>query len=692
MIYIVPSLTMLRHNPLVLFFGVLLLLCQLLMPVDAVAAVTASGYSIVLASAPGKNLKWEPQESHLFDGYTLYVEQTTIKGSPWERLCLGFFSPRKDASSILKEVQQIYPGAWVQKVSTKNILTTIHSPTGPVDIANTLPAIIPKQEKAVTGNTSSLTEKQLDSLMQRATIDFKNKKYSSSIRYLNALLAAGEHKYSREALELLGLARQRKGQRTHAINTYEEYLTLYPDAEGSDRVRQRLAGLLTATKGPREKIRMSTTEERDEVTTYGSLSQFYQSNKTSLDDIGTISTLSQLITFFDLTTLHRTTKFDHRYQFTSDHVYDFIDSDDDSELRFIEAYYEFSYRKTGSSGQFGRQRLQIGGILKRFDGLSVGYQFNPDVRLNVIGGFPVDIDNKTSINKHKTFYGFTFETGTFLDHWSMNLFYFDQENDGLTDRNSIGTEVRFRDSRKLLYGLVDYDLFYEEVNILQLNASMVFDRGRTVYMNAYIRKSPLLTTDNALIGREEQSIDELKKVLNLEQIYQLARDRTANSETVTVGGSQPVSKKFQVTADITFAHIDATVASGGVSATPDTGTDYFFSTQLVGNNLWMKYDTGVLGLRYFDTDSSSTISLIANTRFPITRQWRINPRLQLDTRKLNDGPSQQKIRALFRTDYRYLNNVRFDFELGYDEVSGEDASHLLGNNDLFFTLGYRWDF
>ena len=544
----------------------------------------------------------------------------------------------------------------------------------------------------MTGNASSLTEKQLDSLMQRAKTDFKNKKYNSSIRYFNALIASGENKYSQESLELLGLSRQRKGQKAHAVDSYEKYLLLYPEAEGSDRVRQRLAGLLTASKAPRQKIRMSTTEEKDEVTIYGSLSQFYQSNRTSIDDVGAISTLSQLITFFDLTTLHGTTKFDHRYQITSDHVYDFIDSDDDSEFRFIEAYYEFNYRKTGSSGRFGRQRLLIGGLLKRFDGLSAGYQFNPGMRLNVLGGFPVDIDNKSSINKHKTFYGFTFETGTFLDHWSMNLFYFDQDNDGLTDRNSIGTEVRFRDGGKLLYGLVDYDLFYEEINILQLNTNIVFDHGRTAYMNAFLRKSPLLSTDNALIGREEQSIEELEKVLNHEQIYQLARDRTANSETVTVGGSQSLSEKFQVTADVTFAHVDATVASGGVLATPDTGTDYFFSTQLVANNFWMKSGTGVLGVRYYDTDLSSTISLIANTRFPVTRNWRINPRLQFDSRKLNDGQSQQKLRALFRTDYRYLNDVRFDFEVGYDEASGESTGQLLGSNDLFFTLGYRWDF
>jgi tetratricopeptide (TPR) repeat protein len=687
----ISPLIMLRHNSLVFFSGTLLLLCLLLTSAGVDAAVTASGYSIVLASAPGKNLKWEPRESRLFDDYTIYVEQTTIKDSPWERLCLGFFSPRKEATAILKEVQQVYPGAWVQQVSTKNILSTIHSPTGPDTTAGVLSSTIPKG-KAVTGKASSLTDKQLDSLMQRATSDFKSKKYSSSVRYLNALLAAGEHKYSQEALELLGLARQRKGQRTHAVNTYEQYLTLYPDAEGADRVRQRLAGILTASNAPRQKIRMSTAEEDNEITTYGSLSQFYQSNTTSIDDAGTITTLSQLITFFDLATLQRTVKFDHRYQFTADHVYDFIDSDDDSEFRFIEAYYEFNYRKTGSSGRLGRQRLQIGGILKRFDGLTVGYQFNPNMRVNVLGGFPVDIDNKTSINKHKNFYGFTFETGTFLDHWSMNLFYFDQKNDGLTDRNSIGTEVRFRDSSKLLYGLVDYDLFYDEINILQLNTNIVFDRGRTVFLNVLLRKQPLLATDNALIGRDEQSIDELKEVLNIEQIYQLARDRTANSETVTVGGSQPVSEKFQVTADITFTHVDATVASGGVLATPDTGTDYYFSTQLVGNNLWMKYDTGVLGIRYYDTELSDTISFIANTRFPITRHWRINPRLQFDMRDSNDGHSQQKLRALFRTDYRYLNNVRFDFEVGYDQASGDNVGQLLGSNDLFFTLGYRWDF
>lgn len=240
--------------------------------------------------------------------------------------------------------------------------------------------------------------------------------------------------------------------------------------------------------------------------------------------------------------------------------------------------------------------------------------------------------------------------------------------------------------------MIDYDLTFKEVNILQLNANLLFDRGRAAYMNAFLRKTPVLATSNALIGRPESSIEELMETLNIEQIYQLARDRTANSATITFGGSQPISEKFQANADITFSKVGGTEASGGVPATPSTGTDYFFSTQIVGNNLILKRDTGVLGFRYLDTQLSDTYSLIANTRIPVSRNWRINPRLQFDIRKSSDGRTQNKIRALVRTDYRYLNKVRFDFEVGFDDTSEEMNGQSLGTNNLFFLLGYRWDF
>jgi maltoporin len=106
----------------------------------------------------------------------------------------------------------------------------------------------------------------------------------------------------------------------------------------------------------------------------------------------------------------------------------------------------------------------------------------------------------------------------------------------------------------------------------------------------------------------------------------------------------------------------------------------------------MEHDTGVFGIRYYSTEPSDTISFIVNTRFPITRLWRINPRLQYDIRKFNDDHSQEKLRALVRTDYQYLKKVRFDVEIGYDATNEENNGVSLGNNNLFFMLGYRWDF
>ena len=100
----------------------------------------------------------------------------------------------------------------------------------------------------------------------------------------------------------------------------------------------------------------------------------------------------------------------------------------------------------------------------------------------------------------------------------------------------------------------------------------------------------------------------------------------------------------------------------------------------------------MLGIRYLDSRLSNTWAFIANTRIPISRDWRLNPRLQYDIRKLTDGRSQDKLRLLVRTDYRYLNKIRFDLELGYENTSDELNGQSLGTNNFFLMVGYRWDF
>jgi len=80
---------------------------------------------------------------------------------------------------------------------------------------------------------------------------------AGAIRIYTKVLQSPQHEYSRAALEYLGLARERKGQLAHAKALYKDYLTRYPEGQDADRVRQRLAGLLTARDTPKGMMTMS---------------------------------------------------------------------------------------------------------------------------------------------------------------------------------------------------------------------------------------------------------------------------------------------------------------------------------------------------------------------------------------------------------------------------------------------------
>lgn len=76
-----------------------------------------------------------------------------------------------------------------------------------------------------------------------------------AVQLLTRILQTPDAPSARDAQELLGVARERAGQRAHARAEYEEYLRRYPSGEGADRVRQRLAALLALEAPARPELR-----------------------------------------------------------------------------------------------------------------------------------------------------------------------------------------------------------------------------------------------------------------------------------------------------------------------------------------------------------------------------------------------------------------------------------------------------
>jgi hypothetical protein len=110
------------------------------------------------------------------------------------------------------------------------------------------------------------------------------------------------------------------------------------------------------------------------------------------------------------------------------------------------------------------------------------------------------------------------------------------------------------------------------------------------------------------------SLDELKDLFSDEDIYDLARDRTARSSSGTVSYTRPFNEKFQGDLDATVAYFSNTEASGGVPETPSTGIDYFLSARLTGSGLIKERDLVTSILRYSDTSSSRRYRADLRTR------------------------------------------------------------------------------
>ena len=145
--------------------------------------------------------------------------------------------------------------------------------------------------------------------------------------------------------------------------------------------------------------------------------------------------------------------------------------------------------------------------------------------------------------------------------------------------------------------------------------------------------------------------------------------------------------------DLTVSKLTGTVASGGVEATAGTGNEYFLSSQIIGNSLIKEGDIAIFSVRYSDTDSYKTTALNLNTRYPVNRDWRLNPRLQFTYRTNNQNSgTQSTIKPSFRMDYRWKRRVRFELEAA-GEWSDENLSDQTEKKSAyFFNTGYRIDF
>jgi hypothetical protein len=679
-------------------------------------AIPSGLFVVNLASQPKQVAELTAAQQGKLGSAIVYESRFEREGQTWFRLRAGFYDTRDEAEAVRTKLLKDFPQAWVIKVSAQEreqgVLTRrLDVSTAPVT-----------GTAAVTGAPMTADESAAATkALSDAETALKAGENDRAIQLLTKVLSYPEHENTARALELLGLTRERKGQAAHATAEYEEYVRRYPGTEGAERVRQRLAALKSPTDNLPPELRGVTEKDGKELAANawrwgvrGSFSQFYfrdQSTTKFVDanpidpraEVDNSVNLNQLLSTADVTVTGGNDRNMLSMRAAGSFTKNFRAGGRD--IKTLSALYlDYQASELGLSTRLGRQTKNSAGVLGRFDGALFGWQAKPRIRLNAVAGVPVLSSRQTRILKDRLFYGTSVDYGARNDKFQGSLYWFDQRSRGLVDRRSIGTELRYVDKQFNAYSMIDYDVHYNTLNLALFTLNYSFKDQSSLSVTADYRKSPLLTTNNALMGQADPisfapiiDLRDLRGKYSDNFIYQLAQDRTLVAKSLTVSYSRPLTKSLQSNLDVTITKTGGTPASGGVDAQPRTGTEYFYGAQLIGSGLLMANDIYIFSLRHARTQRALSYTADVNARIPLSTKFRLSPRLRYGMRddRFTKGTYRQ-LQPTLRLNYYPFRQSEVELEIGGNFTRQKSfigtTSNRTTEKGLLINLGYRLDF
>lgn len=598
-------------------------------------------------------------------------------------------------------------------------------------------AMGPKQSFEVPPFSPGMNvETYADDLMKlgRKALNVGESEKASQI--FNALLNLSPNKQSQAAQEWVGVARQRSREYEKATAEYELYLKLYPEGEDAVRVRQRWASLQEVINQRAQAKKARPARKIDEMRVYGSAYTYYYggySQTTTTDKVANTTTnrnsqdQSLLQSAFDVTGRYRKDEYDNKLVVRGTQSYDLLATSDTrrnvSRLRAL--YFEHSSQDSYFV-RVGRQPGNTGGVLDfRFDGAWVRYVAVPQfLNVNLLAGQPrqfsltsnfvPDDPRNFRADLKRYFYGVNVDIGPIGQAWNGNLYYFNQMNNGVVDRRAVGTELRYAADGKNAFGLLDYDVSYNVLNIAMLNGTWVTE-GTTYTLLVDHRKTPNLQTTNALFADPINTPIETINKTNESLLREQAKSVSATSDLFLAGVLHSVTTDWQLGGDVRLNRISGTGkancfvilpgtstlflnpnattdAACSLSAQPGTGNIWTYTAQVIGTKFPFESTTFVANASYITSPAYRGQSLTLNSLA------RLSPQLQFDTFVLlyhqttSFDEKLYRVTPTVRIDYRFFDNWTFEGTGAYEKTLTDSSTQKDSTTRQFYYFGLRWDF
>jgi outer membrane lipoprotein YfiO len=582
--------------------------------------------------------------------------------------------------------------------------------------------------------------------MDEGRAALKRQKFREAIQIFTKVLGFPKNQYSAEAQELLGFAYQKNGQLAEARAIYEDCLRRYPSGEQSERVKQRLAGistvqgdvsvLRTSPEMPTKALPVGKFTKTDATNwkLVGSVSSFYirddafvTARDTSVapnpavnaDDVQVHQ--NEILTTLDLLGTWNSDHTSGRIRFNAgqEHRFDSVQNGPSGSQvdRFgvSQASIDMVQKDLNLRTILGRQTYNGDGVFGRFDGALVSWQALPFLKLDLVGGSPANSRYNLPFTAQRWFYGFGIGTGSLFSGLDASIYFNEQRGRWLVDREAIGADIKYSDPTKFAFGNVDYDLRFRQLNQAVISGSWTFPNKATLFGGADYRRVPFLSSWNVLLNqpfktlydflRNQAAIDQ---PLNNDQVNQLALAETPLYKSAMLGFSYPITDKLQVSADATIANLSRTITPASLLdptlAQLAAGNEYYFTTQLIGTNIFKQGDMYTGAFHYAQQSTDKQYVLDFNARWPVTADLMIAPRLRLGYSEYSAGAvlsngqptgtnvTQYTIMPSAQIDYKWSPNLTFEAEVGAQWTYGVQPGLKTRDTELFVTLGFRYSF
>jgi TolA-binding protein len=614
-------------------------------------------------------------------------------------------------------------------------------PEAVASVKETLSSVIEAASGVAVSSDAALleqsreTDKQAEALMIKGRDALKVNQYGVAIEEFNKILSFPTNSYTQDAQEWVGVAREGAGQKFKAKLEYETYLKAYSTGESVARVKERLAKLTSVQQTVRVAERVQNLKVNKEFKTVvnGSVSMNYYIGNSLTNVSGdpnpaaSITDQKMLITNINASLRTRNDRYDNRLVFQDTYNKNYLlSTSQTSPNRLGSIYYDFKDNVTSLSSRLGRQSPTGGGVMGRFDGVAAGYSLSSKWQAKTSFG---QLSDYTTGSK-PTFLSMGLELGN-NTRWGGGVYYVNQRVDGITDRSSLGGEVRYFDDRKNAFSMIDYDTYFKVLNTAMLQGSIMTTSGINYNFTFDHRRTPSMSLSNAMLGSSATLHDVMNipnvdprtpgvpanhhyyqdstgawlfdDALTKDQLKEEALKRTATSNSASLGVTKQLKENWQAGADISVSRTSGLPGYGGlyswdgttVVATQSTGNSYGLNARLIGNSVFTARDVTAFSFGYTSSSSSKGENLSVSNHRGLSDKLTMDSTLRFiwQNSTAQGGDSKQMtISPSIRMGYQAKRDFSFDFEGGVDLTSNTAAAQSSRTTRKYISLGGRKDF